>query len=357
MASVDNADPVNPANAAAGGAENEEEIAASTESAVIPYPSLPDDYFDNELSEVDLDGEIFSTEDKFEGHNLNTWATTKFPGLAGLNELGLVFKDKARIQSCLQLGNAWRNDPNAEPEFITLTRAYKRRPTIKKALDLLDLSFITMEVVQKEGIIAAIRPHQKRIKALGRYLGEVSNTHRDTFITEGLPIPALPQWADANDLAVWWLPEEFEIIATCYRKDSEDFLGKMAPHCPNRFDEIDPITVPATPGLNLGSISANPRQLRFSSEIPDDNFVSNSAFLGNILKGQPPINTSARSRPPAPRSISSEEDPHIPFNYRTPASRTHKRHPEGFSRFDDAPDPSDGSDSDSSPSYRAFGSN
>ncbi|KZP33336.1 hypothetical protein FIBSPDRAFT_882077 [Athelia psychrophila] len=284
MASVDNTDPVNPANAA-GGAENEEEIAASTESAVIPYPSLPNDYFDNELAEVDLDGEIFSTEDKFEGHNLNTWATTKFPGLAGLNELGL------------------RNNPNAEPEFITLTRTYKRRPTIKKALDLLDLSFITMEVVQKDGIIAAIRPHQKRIKALGRYLGEVLNTHRDTFITEGLPIPALPQWADANDLAVWWLPEEFEIIATCYRKDAEDFLGKMAPYCPNRFDEIDPITVPATPGLNLGSISANPRQLHFSSEIPDDNFVSNSAFLGNILKGQPPINTSARSRPPAPRCV------------------------------------------------------
>lgn len=356
MPSIDNADPVDPANAA-GGATNEEEVAASTESTAIPYPSLPDDYFENVLSEVDLDGTLFDTEDKFEGHNLNSWATTKFPGLSGLNESGLVYKDKSRIQSCLQLGNSWRHDPNADPEYITLTRTFKRRPTVKKALDLLDITFLTMEVVQKDGIIAAIRPHQKRIKALGRYLGEVATTHRAAFITEGLPIPTLPQWADSNDLAIWWLPEEFEIIATCYRKDAEDFMGKVAPHCPNRFEESEPIAVPATPGLNLGSISANPRQLRFSSEIPDADFVSNSAFLGNILKGQPPINTSARSRPPAPPSISSEEDLNIPFNYRTPASRTHKRHPEGFSRFDGAPDPSDGSDSDSSPSHRAFGSN
>lgn len=59
MAFINNTEPADTANAAASGADIEEETPAVDETANIPYLSLAEDYFDNELSEVEVDGKIF----------------------------------------------------------------------------------------------------------------------------------------------------------------------------------------------------------------------------------------------------------------------------------------------------------
>lgn len=352
MADID-ADNNNPAeDNTAQEEEQVEETVAPEEPVSIPFPSLPDDYFDDdELSDVETDGKIFNTEQKLVGHNLNSWSTTKFPGLSGLNDNSLSRNDKSRVNSCLQMGNGWRNNPQADPPFVVLSRGLKRKPLVRIVINRIEAAFLTMEVVQKDGIIVAIKPQQKHIKDLGRYLGEILNIYRAEFIIEGLPIPPLPMWGPKNEISEWWYPEEFEIIATCYRKDVEDFIGAISPFAPKRIEDQEPIQIPVTPAAALGSISNNPqRQLRFEAEDIEIPFVSNSAYLGNIIKGQAPLGPSARSRPSAPLTpTSGDVDASLyPASHHTPISRTRNHRPAGFSLFGGAPDPGDdGSDSDS----------
>ncbi|PPQ84372.1 hypothetical protein CVT25_013036 [Psilocybe cyanescens] len=50
---------------------------------------------------------------------------------------------------------------------------------------------------------------------------------REQLEMEGDGVPALPKWGKDNNLNEYWKPNDFEILATCYREKITQFLARL----------------------------------------------------------------------------------------------------------------------------------
>ncbi|KAF7972995.1 hypothetical protein HWV62_16488 [Athelia sp. TMB] len=184
------------------------------------------------------------------------------------------------------------------------------------------------------------------------------------MISKGLIVPNLPLWAYNNDYNLWWSLNDFEIHATRWRKDTEDFVIGIATYLPDgksalSKDRTSSERTTAVQALHTSSFAPpmledpfygpsistrhehNPAA-RFLSAPPQQfSHQGSSAFLGTLMSGG--NNTSNTYRPQQPHN-------QIPFSYlggqqpqQTPVPRGFQREAPGAP--DDDPNGSDSEDS------------
>ena len=310
------------------------------------YPSIPESHFKRDLKP--LEKPIYEDKDSAEGLVHQYMSTSRIPGLFGVKR----YRDKPdclpelqRITQALQFSEDFRT--NHGPTFRKASRSEERKsqaneskPLAQKAFEIVDSIFVRFEVLHdsETGKVLAARPSWKVFRPAMEQLKKLRSKVNTDFVGQGQEIPELPSWGLHNLYLRWRTMNDFEILATAYRHDADEFISKLAPFLPagssakpsfapssyqspaDEPNELD--SLPYTPtrdrGLSAYGASASEFPARthatrfFRHDTPTrDAFSGSSAFIGNLLSQSAPISaidrTGLRNRDRPPHM--DEEDP------------------------------------------------
>ena len=243
------------------------ESAESSEAEV--YPSIPREYFNDDLEP--LQGPMHDSEDSREDYKEAYMSTLKMPGLLGnhhFNEKPDRLRERARITQALQLSNSYRTEQ--DPPVEKLSRSNERKSLVARGFSLIDSIFIRFQVLHDDnGYVAAARPDPSRFQEVSENLLSLQKKATNELLGQGKVIPDLPKWGSSNNYQQWRTINDFEIFATAYRQDADDFMHLIGPYLPAGSGIPKMPASPATAlPVTAPSVSAFSRPSIINSNLP-----------------------------------------------------------------------------------------
>lgn len=243
-------------------APDKSESSDSEEETQGEGPSIPKSYLRRDLKPLSTpiaDG--IPAESLEDGGKFCRFATSKIPGMFGLRALKSngAAKEKTRIAQALLLGESFRDQKEEPTEG--LSRSHRRKPAVQRALSAIESTFVQLEILHEESEIIGARMDPAQLQNLAQTLHDLLAKYERVILAKGDPIPAMPKWGESNEMHEFWSLNDFEILVTCYRKDCEDFVYKMAPYCPGN----SLLSFKSKPHVNFGSDSENSTPIPFSA--------------------------------------------------------------------------------------------
>ncbi|KAF7974009.1 hypothetical protein HWV62_13635 [Athelia sp. TMB] len=316
-------------------------MSQSTAPTKPVYPSIDKDHFTDDLTP--LEDPIFDTEESRADVKQSITSTTRIPGLLGIRYYDTrsnCLRERQRISQALQLSSEYRSA--IDPPLAKLSRPHARKTLVKLASACIDDVFVNFEVLHDKtsGDVEAARPSITEFKKLTEFLGAVQKQAQSKIAGKGQTIPSFPTWGPSNNFEQWRTLNDFEIIATGYRQDADDFVHLLAPYLPagtsvdpsapaesdqssspasNELETDTPTKIRRVPdyGHSISEVAGRAPTARFfnSAALPRADIGGSSAYLGSLLSPTPraaerasipsrPSGTNQQLEPPQSRNRS-----------------------------------------------------
>ncbi|PPQ71255.1 hypothetical protein CVT25_004545 [Psilocybe cyanescens] len=138
---------------------------------------------------------------------------------------------------------------------------------------------------------------KKDVINFGKGLMTLREAAREQLEMEGDGVPALPKWGKDNNLNEYWKPNDFEILAACYREEVTQFLARLGKSADFKvmtafehdidhdaqYHETQSIQNPPAPKLATAA-QAVPRQQQTQSDYQKPNAPTTDNTMDKIQK-------------------------------------------------------------------------
>lgn len=208
------------------GNDSEEEEEASV------YPVIPDSHFTSDLTS--LGDPIYDKPKESKGLLHMYYSTQRIPGLFGARHFRYSHKALAemqRITQALQYAEDYRTNNDSALQRLSRSderkwRVNEAKPLVQKGIDIINAIFVRFEVLHdtSTGQVHAARPANEIFKQASERLEKLWKKAQIDMTEESKAGIEPPQWGEDNEYAKWRSLNDFEIIATAYRQDADEFM-------------------------------------------------------------------------------------------------------------------------------------
>lgn len=131
-------------------------------------------------------------------------------------------EDAKRVEYAIFLGQTYfQRVPLNNDEYLSRSQPFSME--LKMLQQIFDNTRTTLTISQTR--VFGVEP--ELIRKLTSHLAHRRTQAKESLLLAGVEVPSLPEWGPYNNLEAFWRMNEFEICASCYRREVECFLAYL----------------------------------------------------------------------------------------------------------------------------------